>query len=343
MQSAQVKRGFISDNCAGVHPDILAAIVASNEGHAASYGADAYSARAKAAFARLFGKEISLAFVFNGTGANVLSLACALSPYESVLCADCAHINADETGAPERVLGSKLQGIASANGKLAKEAILPLLAAQGNPHHSQPRVLSITNVTEWGAVYTPGEVSALCDFAHAHGLLVHMDGARIANAVVTCGCELADMTLRAGVDVLTFGGVKNGLMFGEAVLFFNEALAEKSAFIRKNITQLQSKMRYIGAQYEALFADGLWRRNAAHANQMAVRLEAVLRAFSQITFAQPVEANMLFLRMPPAMANAACEAGFGSAMGDVVRMVTAWDTQEEEIEALRALLQRVCG
>lgn len=334
-----MKRGFISDNCAGAHPKILEAIAACNDGHAPSYGGDAYCDGAKAAFAKLFGRDVPVSFVFNGTGANVLSLACMLRPYESVLCADCAHINADETGAPERVLGSKLQAIQSKNGKLTIRELEPLLSAQGNPHHAQPRVLSLTNVTEWGAVYTPAEVRALCDFAHANGLLVHMDGARIANAVAATGCTMADMTINAGLDVLSFGGVKNGLLFGEAVVFFNEPLYAVAPFMRKNITQLQSKMRFIGAQYEPLLQGDLWLANAAHANKMAERLAAALHTVQAVEFAHPVEANMLFVRMPKALSDAVCAAGFGSAMGEVIRMVTAWDTEDADIKALLSLIQ----
>jgi len=333
-----MQRGFVSDNCAGAHPDILRAISQCNAGHAPSYGEDACTKNAKAAFSRLFGRDVPVSFVFNGTGANVLSLACALRPFESVICADCAHINADETGAPERVLGSKLQAVPSGDGKITAADIAPLLSAKGSPHHSQPRVVSLTNVTEWGAVYTPAEVRALCDFAHANGLLVHMDGARIANAAVACGVDIADLTLHAGLDVLSFGGVKNGLLFGEAVVFFNEPLADAAPYMRKNVTQLQSKMRYIGAQYEALLANDLWRKNAAHANEMAGRLEAALRTVDGIEIVHGAAANMLFVSMPDAMQRAVHDAGYGIAMGDIVRMVAAWDTQQEDIDGLMAVL-----
>jgi len=336
-----MQRGFISDNCAGAHPEILDAIARCNAGHAPSYGEDAYTKGAEAAFARLFGRDVHVSFVFNGTGANVLSLACSLRPFETVICADCAHINADETGAPERVLGAKLQAVPSADGKIAVADIAPLLSAKGNPHHAQPRVLSLTNVTEWGAVYTPAEIRALCDFAHANGLLVHMDGARIANAAVACGADIADLTLHAGLDALSFGGVKNGLLFGEAVIFFNESLAEFSPYMRKNVTQLQSKMRYIGAQYEALLAGDLWRKNAAHANEMAGRLEAALYTVDGVSVLHGASANMLFVSMPEVLQKAVHDAGYGIAMGNIVRMVTAWDTQQEDIDGLMRLLASV--
>ncbi|MDL2318696.1 threonine aldolase [Eubacteriales bacterium OttesenSCG-928-A19] len=335
-----MKRGFVSDNCAPVHPRVMEALGACNAlGHVPSYGADDDCARAREAFAEVFERRMPVEFVFNGTGANVLSLACCLRPYESIVCADCAHINADETGAPERVLGSKLQALPSEDGKLTPDQIVPLLLAHGNQHHSQPRVVSITNVTEWGAVYTPAEVRRMADFAHANDLLLHMDGARIANAVVAAECTMAEMTWQAGVDVLSFGGCKNGLMFGEAVLFFNKSLANAAPYLRKNITQLHSKMRYIGAQYAALLEGGLWRRNAEDANAMAARLQEELRIIPEVEIIHPAEANMLFVRMPQRMANAVCAAGFGSDMGDVVRMVTAWDTEDEEIEGLIQLLQ----
>jgi len=277
-----MKRGFVSDTCAGAHPNILKAVADCNEGHAPSYGDDEYCARAVKRFGALMEREVPVTFVFNGTGANIVSLACSLRPFESVVCADCAHIHTDETGAPERVLGSKLQGIHTPDGKLTARQIQPLLAAKGNPHHSQPRVLSLTNVTEWGAVYMPEEIRALADFAHSHGMIVHMDGARIANAVAAAGCTMAEMTWKAGLDILSFGGVKNGTIFGEAVVFFAEALAEKAAYIRKNVTQLQSKLRYVGAQFEALLTDDVWAENAAHANGLARRLEEALRAFPAI-------------------------------------------------------------
>jgi len=333
-----MKRGFVSDNCAGAHPKVLAAIAACNEGHAPSYGADAYCARAKAAFAVLFEREVPVTFVFNGTGANVLSLGSIVRPFESIVCADCAHIHMDETGAPERVLGSKLQALSSADGKLTVSQIEPLLSAQGNQHHAQPRVISLTNVTEWGAVYTPNEVRALSDFAHSHGMLVHMDGARIANAVAAAGCTMAEMTWKAGLDVLSFGGVKNGTIFGEAVVYFNEPLAEISPFVRKNITQLQSKLRYVGAQLEALLTGGLWLENARHANAMARRIQAVVEGVPGVTVVHPAQANMLFVKMPQALSDAVRAAGLGSDMGGIVRMVAAWDTREEEIDALSALM-----
>lgn len=334
-----MKRGFISDNCAGVHPDILKVLSACNEGHAPSYGGDDWCRAASEAFALLFERNVPVSFVFNGTGANVLSLASIMRPYESILCAGCAHINADETGAPERVLSCKLQGIPSEDGKLQPYQIVPYLHAMGNPHHTQPRVISITNVTEWGTVYTPDEVNALAEYAHSHGLILHMDGARIANAVAACGCTMADMTWKAGLDVLSFGGVKNGIMFGEAVLFFNESLAISASYLRKNITQLQSKMRYIGAQYVGLLSGELWRQNAQHANNMAEKLAHMLKKFSEVVFVHPVKANMLFIKVPDATRDIICENGFGSQMGDTIRLVTAWDTQEDDIYSLEALLR----
>lgn len=332
-------RGFVSDNCSAAHPKILEAIAAENgRGHAPSYGADEACARAVDAFGAALGKRFPVSFVFNGTGANVLSLACCLRPFESVVCADCAHIAVDETGAPERVLGSKLQLLPTPDGKLTPDQIVPLLLALGNPHHSQPRVLSLTNVTEWGAVYTPDEVRLLCDFAHANELLVHMDGARIGNAAVAAGASLAEMTWQAGLDILSFGGCKNGLMFGEAVVFFNRGLAKHSEFLRKNVTQLDSKMRFIGAQYEALLTDGLWQENAAHANAMAQKLQVVLEASGRVEIVHGAQANMIFAKFPPKLAAAICAEGFGSPLGGMVRMVTSWDTQQEEIDALAALL-----
>lgn len=335
-----MKRGFVSDNCAPVHPAVMEALARENaRGHAPSYGGDEASAGAERAFAQVFERSVPVYFVFNGTGANVLALASCVRPFESVVCAECAHIACDETGAPERVLGSKLQVLPSQDGKITPDQVVPLLLAQGNQHHSQPRVISITNVTEFGAVYTPAEVRRLADFAHANDMLLHMDGARIANAVAACGCTMAEMTWKAGVDVLSFGGCKDGLMFGEAVLYFNKTIRGAAAYLRKNVTQLHSKMRYIGAQYEALLADGLWEANAAHANAMAARLEAVLAAVPGVEIVHPAAANMIFAKMPAKLARAVAAGGFGSDMGGLVRLVTAWDTADEEIDALRAALQ----
>lgn len=337
-----MKRGFVSDNCAPVHPAVLEAMAKVNAlGHMPSYGDDEACARAVDRFASHLGKRFPVQFVFNGTGANVLALACCLRPFESVICADCAHIYQDETGAPERVLGSKLQPLPSPDGKLTPDQIVPLLLAQRNPHHSQPRVISITNVTEWGAVYTPQEIKRLADFAHANELLLHMDGARIANAVDACGCTMAEMTWQAGVDILSYGGCKNGLMFGEAVVFFDRKLAAAAPYLRKNVTQLHSKMRYIGAQYEALLTDDLWLANARHANAMAKQLQAALEADGRIEILHPAQANMLFMRVPAKLSAALCAAGFGSDMAGILRMVAAWDTQPEDIEALQALLSSV--
>lgn len=335
-----MKRGFVSDNCAPVHPEILKALASANDmGHQPSYGGDGLCQEAIEAFAAAFEKRFPVSFVFNGTGANVLSLACCLRPFESVICAECAHIYADETGAPERILGSKLQILPSEDGKLTPGQAVPLLLAQRNPHHAQPRVLSITNVTEFGAVYTPAEVKRLADFAHANDLLLHMDGARIANAVVAAECSLAEMTWQAGVDILSFGGCKNGLMFGEAVLFFDRSLATSADYLRKNVTQLHSKMRYIGAQYKALLTGNLWYHNAEQANAMAAKLQEEISAIPGVEIVHPAEANILFVKMPPRMARRACAEGFGSEMDGIVRMVTSWDTEDEEIEALSALLQ----
>lgn len=337
-----MNRGFVSDNCAGVHPEIMAALAAYNQkGHMPSYGADDATMAAEKAFAQVLERGYPCTFVYNGTGANVLSLACALRPFESVVCADCAHISMDETGAPERVLGSKLQLLPSVDGKITPDQVVPLLLALGNQHHSQPKVISITNVTEWGAVYTPAEVRRLADFAHANEMLLHMDGARIANAVVACGCSMAEMTWKSGVDILSFGGCKNGLMFGEAVLFFNKSLSRIAPYVRKNITQLHSKMRYIGAQYEALLTNGLWEKNARHANEMAKKLQTVLEAVKGVEIIHPAHANLMFVKMPRAMNAAVCSAGLASELNGLIRFVCSWDTQEEEIDALGTMLQNL--
>lgn len=334
-----MKRGFVSDNCAAVHPAVMEAIAACNaRGHMPSYGDDELTAKAQRAINTLFERSVATTFVYNGTGANVLSLACCLKPYESVVCADCAHINVDETGAPERILGAKLQTLPSADGKITPDQVVPLLLAQGNQHHCQPRVLSITNVTEYGAVYTPQEIRLLADFAHANEMLLHMDGARIANAVVACNCTMAEMTWKAGVDILSFGGCKNGLMFGEAVIFFDKSYARVTPFMRKNITQLHSKMRYIGAQYDALLSGSLWSENAKHANEMAKALQARIEKLPGIQVTHPAHANMMFVQMPARLASALAMEGFAASLSGLTRLVCSWDTQMEDIDAIESFI-----
>lgn len=332
----EASRFFGSDNAAAVHPSVMEALTAANRGHQVGYGSDVYTKAALELFDELFERPVHTFFVYNGTGANGSALAAMARPYQSVVCADCSHIYYDECGAPEHLSGAKLQPLPVMGGKIRPEQIEPLLCYQGNMHHAQPKVLAVTQATEFGTLYTLAELRELCAFAHAHGMLVHMDGARVANAAAALGCTMAEMTWKAGVDALSFGGTKNGLMFGEAVVFFDEALASEFLFIRKNCGQLASKMRYIAAQYVALLSDGLWLRNAAHANAMAARLAQGLDGLPGVRIEEKVEANELFVAFPREAIDPLRQACFFYVWDEarnVARLVTSWDTQAEEVDA----------
>ncbi|MDR3051029.1 MAG: low specificity L-threonine aldolase [Oscillospiraceae bacterium] len=341
---AQPTHFFISDNASPAHPRVMEALAAANLGHAPSYGADPYTQAAEAAFDRLFGRKVRTFFVFNGTGANSAALSALARPYQSILCADTAHIHCDECGAPERMSGAKLQPIPSTDGKLRPGQLSPYMPYLGVMHHAQPAVLSITQATELGTVYTQEELCALTRFAHAHTLKVHMDGARIANAVASLGCTLAELTWQAGVDVLCFGGTKNGLLFGEVVVFFDDALAEAFAYIRKNCGQLASKMRYIAAQYLALLQDDLWLQNAVRANAMCKRLADGLVGLPGVCLTQPAQANELFVRMPRQAVEPLQRVRpfiMWDAEQGVARLVTSWDTDEADVDAFLDACRKV--
>src|SRR6266566_4415608 len=265
-------RSFASDNNAGVHPEIMEAIVAANDGHVIAYGDDPYTARAIKLFRQHLGKDAQVYFVFGGTGANVLGLKAATASHHAIICAQTAHINVDECGAPEKFTGCKLLSLNTPDGKIKVDQIKPLLHEVGFEHHVQPRVISVSQATEMGTVYTPLELKKLSGFAHAHDMLLHVDGARIANAAASLNITLKEITKDSGVDILSFGGAKNGMMYGEAVVFFAESLARDFKYTRKQGTHLPSKMRFISAQFEALLANDLWLRNAQRANRMAQRL-----------------------------------------------------------------------
>jgi threonine aldolase len=288
---------FASDNAAGIHPEVLAAIAAANEGHALAYGADRWTAAALSLFRAEFGDDSEAFLVFGGTGANVVGLDALLHPWESVLCATAAHVNVDECGAPERFLGCKLVPLAAPDGKLHPDVIRAALTGVGVEHHVQPRVISISQSSEYGTVYRPEEIRALSSLAREHGLLLHMDGARLSNAAAALDIPLRALTTDVGVDVLSFGGTKNGAMGAEAVIFFDRSRAAGVRFGRKQAMQLPSKMRFVAAQFEALLRDGLWRRNAAHANRMAQSLAERVAAVPGVVITQPVDANAVFARV----------------------------------------------
>jgi threonine aldolase len=332
------RRGFASDNHAGVHPEVMAAVAAANEGHAAAYGADPWTARAEERFREHFGPAAQAYPVFNGTGANVLCLDALTRPWEGVVCARSAHLNVDECGAPERA-GRKLLVLDTPDGRLTPELIAPLLVRIGDEHVVQPRVVSITQSTELGTVYPPEAVAALAAFAHAHDMLLHVDGARLCNAAAALGVPLRALTTDAGADALSFGGTKNGVMGAEAVVLLRDDVAEGFRYRRKQAMQLASKMRYVSAQLEALLAGDLWQRSAAHANAMARRLRDAVRDLPGLTITQPVEANAVFAVLAPE-ATEQLQRDWPFYVWDdntgEVRWMCAWDTTPEDVDAFAA-------
>ncbi len=337
-------RSFASDNNAGAHPEIMAAIIAANDGHVRAYGDDPYTARAVARFREHFGPRTEAFLVFNGTGANVLGLAAVTRPHQAVICAELAHINVDECGAPERMAGCKLLGIPAPDGRLTTEGVLSRVHGIGDQHHVQPRVVSISQSTEYGTVYTAAQVRALADCAHAHGMLLHMDGARICNAAAALDLPLRAFTVDAGVDVLSFGGTKNGLLGAEAVLFFEPSLAEGFRFVRKQGMQLSSKMRFAGAQFDALLGSDLWLRSARHANAMARRLAAQFADIPAITVTQPVEANAVFARVPREHLAALQAESFFYIWDEPTteaRFMASFDTTEDDVDRFADAAARI--
>jgi threonine aldolase len=326
---------FASDNASGAHPEVVAALVAANQGHAPAYGADAWTARAIDAVRDVFGVPAHVAFTWGGTGANVVGLQCLLAPWQAVICPDTAHIHVDECGAPERFTGTKLIDVPTPDGKLVPGQITEQLHLLGDMHHVQPRVVSITQSTEQGSLYQPGEVAALAETAHDHGLVVHMDGARLANAAAALGGDVRAFTVDAGVDVLTFGGTKNGMVYGEAVVFLNPELGEQVDFVRKQAGQLPSKMRFVAAQFEALLADGRWLANATHANAMAQLLVERVHGIDGVHVTRPPEVNAVFATVPPE-ALAALQAWSHFYVWDEatteVRWMTSFDTTATDVE-----------
>jgi threonine aldolase len=335
-------RGFASDNNAPVHPGILRALEQVNTGHAIGYGDDPWTEEAVAAVSALFGGEAEVFFVFTGTGANVLSLAAATRPWNSVLCAGTAHIHEDECGAPERFTGSKIIPLPHKDGKITPAIVEKELVGFGFEHHSQPGVISISQVTERGTVYTPGEIHALAELAHSHGMILHVDGARIANAVAALEITLEEMITRSGVDILSFGGTKNGMMYGEAVVILNRQLAGDFRYIRKQGTQLASKMRYIAAQFLAYLDHDLWLENARHANRMASLLAAEAAQIDTIRILHPVDANGIFATLPREKIPVLQEEFFFYIFDEeipAVRWMTSWDTREEDVRGFVKVLR----
>lgn len=342
-------RGFASDNYSGIHPEILEAIVNANGAHQIAYGDDVYTARLQEVFASHFGAGVEVFPVFNGTGANVIGLQSMLPRWGAVICSATAHIHTDEAGAPERVGGMKLLPVATPDGKLTPALIDQEAWGWGDEHRAQPLVVSITQTTELGTAYTVEEVRAIADHCHANGMKLHMDGARISNAAAALGVPLRAFTTDAGVDLLSFGGTKNGLMVGECIVVLNPEASEGLTYLRKLNMQLSSKMRFISAQFIALLEGDLWLRNASHANRMAAKLRGALEAavtsgaITGLSFSQATDANAIFAVLPPAAADRVRERfrfyDWNPATGEV-RWMCGFDTTEEDIDAFVAVVKQ---
>ncbi|MFM9059680.1 MAG: threonine aldolase family protein [Planctomycetaceae bacterium] len=336
-------RGFASDNYAGPHPDVLAAVAAATAGHAAAYGGDDVTARLDAAVKREFGPTAEAFPMFNGTGANVVALASLIRGRGAVVCAETAHVHVDEGGAPEAVAGIKLWTVATPDGRLTPALVDTQAWGFDDVHRARPAVVSITQSTELGTVYAPAEIRALADQAHARGMRLHVDGARLANAAASLGVSLGGVTSALGVDAVTFGGTKNGALGAEAVIVFDPETAEAVRRLRKTFGQLPSKMRFISAQLLALLEGDLWRRNASHANAMAARLAAAVGGIPGVSIVRPVQANAVFAVLP-ADVTARLQARhrfytWNQVTGEV-RWMCAWDTTPADIDAFAADIAR---
>ncbi|MBN1981081.1 MAG: low specificity L-threonine aldolase [Chitinivibrionales bacterium] len=327
-------KSFASDNCAGVHPDILKAIAVANNGHALSYGDDDLTPQAHSLVRDHFGDDIDIYFVFNGTGANVIGLKSITQPFHSIICAETAHINVDECGAVEHFTGCKLITVPTSNGKLCPEQIKPLIKNIDDQHHSQPKVVSISQSTEWGTVYSIDEIAQLSRLCHQHEMLLHMDGSRLCNAAASLNCSLRETSADAGVDVLSFGGTKNGLLLGEALIFFDPHLGQYCKFYRKQAMHLASKMRFFSAQFIALLSNDLWKRNASHANMMAQLLASEMEKLPNFVLVQKVQANAVFVSLPPQLIAPLQQHYFFHVWDEkqsIGRFMCAFDTTQEDI------------
>lgn len=338
-----MRRGFGSDNHSGISREILTAIGGANEDHALAYGDDEWCARTEGIFRETFGPEAKVYFVFNGTGANVLCIDAMCRSHEAVVCAETAHINVDECGAPQRVVGCRLLTVDTADGKLTPELVCTRLHGFGFEHHSQPKAISISQPTELGTLYTLEEIRALADLAHSYNMYLHMDGARLANAAVALGKSFKEMTTEVGVDCLSFGGTKNGMLMGESCVILNRALDVDMKYRRKQMTQLCSKMRFIAAQFEAYLTTGLWRRNAEHSNAMAQLLQKEVKGLG-VRVMYPVQVNSVFVQLPADIWHALQKEYFfydWDEAQNVVRWMCSFDTTEEDIHSFVASLKRL--
>lgn len=351
----KLRKGFASDNWSGVCPEIMETLSKVNPGHNEAYGEleDPYTISAIEKFKQHFGEDIAVFFVYNGTAANVLSISQMMRSYHAVVTVGTAHLNEDECAAPEKFIGSKILKVESEDGKLRPDHVKPFFNSFGFQHHAQPKVISISQVTELGTIYTLEEIKTLADFAHENGMYLHMDGARLSNAVVALDTDFRSMTVDAGVDALSFGGTKNGLMFGEVVIFFGKDKGDDFEYLRKQGMQLHSKMRYISAQFDRYLTDDLWKKNAQHANAMAEKLATKLADFSELKLTQEVHANGVFCIMPPELIPELQKEYFFHIWNEKpslveealasnkkeVRLMCSWDTTEEDIEGFISLIK----
>ena len=349
------KKGFASDNWSGVCPEIMQALQDANPAHNEAYGElnDPVTSEAIEKFKQHFGDDIAVFFVYNGTAANVLGISQLMNSYHAVVTVGTAHLNEDECAAPEKFMGAKILKVESEDGKIKPEQVKPFLKSFGFQHHAQPKVISISQVTELGTIYSPEEIKALAEFAHENNMFLHMDGARLSNAVVALETDFKSITVDAGVDVLSFGGTKNGLMFGEVVIFFGKNKGIDFEYLRKQGMQLHSKMRYISAQFDRYLTDNLWKKNALTANSMAKKLALSLSEFPQLIITQKVMANGVFCTMPPEIIPQLQQEYFfhvwnekpslvgEAAMSNVkeVRLMCSWDTTEEDINGFVSLVR----
>lgn len=336
-------KGFASDNHSGVHPDILKAIVSANVDYTIAYGDDEYTERAIKKFKEHFGDSIDVYFVYNGTAANILGLKTVTHSFNSIICAETAHLNVHECCGPEKFTGCKLITILASNGKLTVDQIEPYVVGFGDPHVAQPKVISITQPTELGTVYIPKEIKELSDFAHKNGMLIHMDGARLCNAAALLNVGMKEITGDAGVDILSFGGTKNGMMLGEAVIFFNKKVSKDFVYIRKQGMQLASKMRFISAQFEAFLSNDLWLKNARYANKMTQLLYKELKDVPQIKITQKVEANAIFAIIPKKYIVPLQKEYFFHVFNErtsEVRWMCSFDTTKEDIMNFTEIIRK---
>ena len=336
-------RGFASDNYAGIHPEVLEAIARANDGHAIAYGDDDETERLRELVREHFGPQAEVFPVFNGTGANVVALQAMCRPWEAVICAESAHVNVDEGGAPEKVAGLKLWTVPAPDGLLTPDLVDVHAIRAGDVHRAQQAVVTITQSSELGTAYSLDQLGTLVDHVHARGLRLHLDGARIANAAASLGVSLREITTEVGVDALSFGGTKNGAMGAEAVIVLNPELAPAVPFLRKSSMQLASKMRFVSAQLCALLTDDLWLRNASHANAMARRLESAVRAIPGVEVQRRVDANAVFAILPTAVTERLQREYRFYTWDDhtgEVRWMCSWDTTPEDVDAFAAAIAR---